>query len=273
MAERPAHSRHSKSGVPAPPRGLPPPRTGESTLKKVPASTNLKRAKASEHHHHNNKVDTRCVQQRDILHHNQACGGTERRCVVVLVCGRSHVPRNSKGGVLVSEEEIEAAFRFLDVHGTGRVTLHNLKKRLSLIYKGLPPSQYKLLLGEGKSEMTLKDLKDLLLDNTVDNFDPVAEAYKVLPLLLLMERKEGGSWVCIVVDPGRAVCVLVHGWMYGGCSPRCTTPRTRAASLRVCCASCSTGWSWPSSRTRTWCKQPPIRGRQAGRQAACQHGS
>lgn len=123
------------------------------------------------------------------------------------------MPKNAKGGVAVSEEEIEAAFKFLDLQNSGRITMHSLKKRLSVIYKcvpcnnhhkstfcvppllqshsilmysspsarcfrGLPPAQYKLLLGE-KSEMTLKDLKDLLLDNTVENFDPVAEAFKV----------------------------------------------------------------------------------------------
>lgn len=45
-------------------------------------------------------------------------------------------------------------------------------------FRGLPPAQYKLLLGE-KNEMSLKDLKELLMDNTVENFDPVAEAFKV----------------------------------------------------------------------------------------------
>lgn len=30
-----------------------------------------------------------------------------------------------------------------------------------------------------KKELTIDDLKDLLLDNEITNFDPVAEAYKV----------------------------------------------------------------------------------------------
>lgn len=47
----------------------------------------------------------------------------------------SKVPKNAKGGVAVSEEEIEAAFKFLDLQNSGRITMHSLKKRLSVIYK------------------------------------------------------------------------------------------------------------------------------------------
>jgi hypothetical protein len=95
--------------------------------------------------------------------------------------------------VLVTEEEIETAFKFLDHHGTGRINLSNLKKRLGIFYKNTPVSQYKFMLG-GKSELTLKDLKDLLLDNTVESFDPVAEAFKVrAPIRTLMMKDEHTS--------------------------------------------------------------------------------
>lgn len=39
------------------------------------------------------------------------------------------------------------------------------------------------ILMNNKAEMTLEDLKEVLLENEVTNFDPVAEAFKVsLPL-------------------------------------------------------------------------------------------
>ncbi|KAH8057529.1 hypothetical protein JL722_6608 [Aureococcus anophagefferens] len=71
--------------------------------------------------------------------------------------GDDLVPRNSKGGVLVTEEELKAAFDFFD---------------------NMPAKEYRFLMNN-KSEMTLEDLKELLLENEVKNFDPVAEAFKV----------------------------------------------------------------------------------------------
>lgn len=35
------------------------------------------------------------------------------------------------------------------------------------------------MLMNNKTEMTLEDLKEVLLENEVTNFDPVAEAFKV----------------------------------------------------------------------------------------------
>ena len=45
------------------------------------------------------------------------------------------VARNAKGGVLVKEEEIKAAFDFFDIDSSGKITLENLKSRLGAFYK------------------------------------------------------------------------------------------------------------------------------------------
>ena len=88
------------------------------------------------------------------------------------------VPRNSRGGVLVTDEELKSAFDFFDVEGSGKITQAQLKKRLGVFYKDMPNKEYKFLMND-QSELTLDDLRELLLDNEVKNFDPVAEAFKV----------------------------------------------------------------------------------------------
>lgn len=90
----------------------------------------------------------------------------------------SAVPKNAKGGVLVTEDELAAAFAFFDVDGSGKITTSNLRKRLGVFYKNMPAKDYRFLMNN-KPELTLDDLKELLLDNEVTNFDPVAEAFKV----------------------------------------------------------------------------------------------
>lgn len=90
----------------------------------------------------------------------------------------SAVPKNAKGGVLVTEDELAAAFAFFDVDGSGKITTSNLRKRLGVFYKNMPAKDYRFLMNN-KPELTLEDLKELLLDNEVTNFDPVAEAFKV----------------------------------------------------------------------------------------------
>ncbi|KAJ1458835.1 hypothetical protein M885DRAFT_512673 [Pelagophyceae sp. CCMP2097] len=91
---------------------------------------------------------------------------------------KDEVPRNSKGGVLVTDEELRAAFDFFDVENSGTITLANLRKRLGVFYKNMPAKEYRFLMNN-KNEMTLEDLKELLVDNEVKNFDPVVEAFKV----------------------------------------------------------------------------------------------
>ena len=59
-----------------------------------------------------------------------------------------------------------------------RLSQAQLKKRLGVFYKDMPNKEYKFLMND-QSELTLDDLRELLLDNEVKNFDPVAEAFKV----------------------------------------------------------------------------------------------
>mmetsp|Transcript_3598 Transcript_3598/g.10917 ORF Transcript_3598/g.10917 Transcript_3598/m.10917 type:complete len:119 (-) Transcript_3598:326-682(-) len=71
---------------------------------------------------------------------------------------KDEVPRNSKGGVLVTDEELRAAFDFFDVENSGTITLANLRKRLGVFYKNMPAKEYRFLMNN-KNEMTLEDLK------------------------------------------------------------------------------------------------------------------
>lgn len=47
------------------------------------------------------------------------------------------VPRNAKGGILVCEEELKAAFDFFDVDMKGVITASNLRKRLGAFHRSL----------------------------------------------------------------------------------------------------------------------------------------
>mmetsp|Transcript_18269 Transcript_18269/g.30636 ORF Transcript_18269/g.30636 Transcript_18269/m.30636 type:complete len:250 (+) Transcript_18269:70-819(+) len=92
--------------------------------------------------------------------------------------GGEKIRKNAKGGVLVSPEEIQLAFQMLDENKSGQVSLNNLKKRLGVLFPELTVKDYRFLMNN-KKEMSLEDLYDLLLDNEITNFDPVAEAFKV----------------------------------------------------------------------------------------------
>ncbi|CAM9126561.1 unnamed protein product, partial [Choristocarpus tenellus] len=87
------------------------------------------------------------------------------------------VPKNAKGGVLVTEEDLKAAFEFFDVEGKGKITAPILRKRLGALFPNMNAKEYRFLMNN-KQEMTLDDLREVLLDNEVTNFDPVAEAFQ-----------------------------------------------------------------------------------------------
>jgi calmodulin len=88
------------------------------------------------------------------------------------------VRKNPHGGVYVADSEIQAAFDVLDADKNGFITLNNLKKRLGVFFPDMTPKEYRFLMNNQK-EMTLDDLQELLSSNTIENFDPVAEAFKL----------------------------------------------------------------------------------------------
>ena len=53
------------------------------------------------------------------------------------------VKKNSKGGVLISPEEIQMAFQMLDVDKNGQISLPNLKKRLGVLFPELSVKDYR----------------------------------------------------------------------------------------------------------------------------------
>ena len=85
---------------------------------------------------------------------------------------------SASGGITINEDELKAAFEFFDVSGSGKITLKDLKSRLGAFYKNVPIREYKFLMNN-QSELTLDDLRALLENNEIKNFDPVAEAFKV----------------------------------------------------------------------------------------------
>lgn len=90
----------------------------------------------------------------------------------------SHVIRNEKGGILVSPEELRAAYEMLDTEKAGFITLPALRKKLGFFFPNMTPKEYRFLMNNRK-ELTYTDLEELLMDNEITNFDPVAEAFKL----------------------------------------------------------------------------------------------
>ena len=82
----------------------------------------------------------------------------------------------ASGSFRVDEEELNAAFDFFDIDGTGKLTAANLKQRLGAFYRNLPQKEIKLLLGDGT--FTKDALRSLLQNNDLGAFDPTKEAFK-----------------------------------------------------------------------------------------------
>lgn len=79
--------------------------------------------------------------------------------------------------MLVTPEQIHAAFQFLDVEKKNRVTAANVRARLGIFYDNLTTKDAKVLLND-EDEVTEEFLQALLLGNEVKDFDAVAEAFK-----------------------------------------------------------------------------------------------
>eukprot|EP00761_Pharyngomonas_kirbyi_P014689 gb/GECH01014719.1/.p1 GENE.gb/GECH01014719.1/~~gb/GECH01014719.1/.p1 ORF type:complete len:224 (+),score=73.22 gb/GECH01014719.1/:1-672(+) len=82
-----------------------------------------------------------------------------------------------KEGFEVTREEVSQAFAFLNPTGRKSLRPKDLKDRLSAFYPNMSSKEYRFLVDQ--SHFTEDTLYDLLRDNDVTDFDPVAEAFKV----------------------------------------------------------------------------------------------
>ena len=85
--------------------------------------------------------------------------------------------KDRDGGVRISREEVEQAFAFFDVSNTGILKPRDLKARLSAFYPHMTNKEYRFLISE--PSFTVETLWNLLENNTITNFDPVREAFRV----------------------------------------------------------------------------------------------
>jgi len=88
-----------------------------------------------------------------------------------------YLHRNSKGGVYIHEKDIEGLFRFIDPQGFGTITMQDIKKRVSSFAREMTTRDYKFLMS-GKNTITIRELMEILEYNELEDFDPVAEAFK-----------------------------------------------------------------------------------------------
>merc|ERR1719329_389589 len=89
-----------------------------------------------------------------------------------------NLPKNDKGGLLITEDELRVAWDFFDINGKTKLTMGDIKRRLQTFYKDITSREVKFLLNN-QPEISFEDLYALLRDNQLTNFDPVKEAFKV----------------------------------------------------------------------------------------------
>jgi calmodulin len=85
--------------------------------------------------------------------------------------------RNTLGGIYVHEKDIETLFKFIDSGNNGRITLADLKKKVPMFAKDMTNRDFKFLMA-GKQDLSLRELYDILKYNELEDFDPVAEAFR-----------------------------------------------------------------------------------------------
>jgi calmodulin len=66
----------------------------------------------------------------------------------------------------------------LDTEKTGQLTIQALKKRLTTLFPEMTAKEFRFLMNN-KKEITAEDLKELLLENELTQFDPINDAFKV----------------------------------------------------------------------------------------------
>jgi Ca2+-binding EF-hand superfamily protein len=107
-----------------------------------------------------------------------ANGGGRKAKTNPDAAGQDMIKRNAAGGIAVNRGELKQAFEFFDVDKKGYITIHDLKRRLGVFYQNLSLREYKFLMNN-KQEITEQDLYQLLSQNELVNYDPVAEAFKI----------------------------------------------------------------------------------------------
>lgn len=95
---------------------------------------------------------------------------------------KTKIPRNGNGGVYVSEEEIELAFkffqRFSEEENSQKINVTDVKKGFAALCKPLQKKDVDALFLD-KNSFTLDDLKTLLKENPITK-DPIDEAFSIL---------------------------------------------------------------------------------------------
>lgn len=87
---------------------------------------------------------------------------------------------SAEGGLncaALTREDVEQAFRFLDVRGRGVLQPKDLKERLGVFYPMMTNKEYRFLITEPR--FTVDSLWNLLQHQTLQSFDPVKEAFRV----------------------------------------------------------------------------------------------
>ena len=88
------------------------------------------------------------------------------------------ITRNSKGGILVSDEVLKAAFDFFDVKGSGKITAHDIRDKMQALTKKMTKKEIKTIL-DTKESITMQEIKEIVKDNEL-SIDPYMEAFSVL---------------------------------------------------------------------------------------------
>jgi Ca2+-binding EF-hand superfamily protein len=96
-----------------------------------------------------------------------------RKAVIQL----NRVPRNSKGGIQVKDEDIVAAFEFFG-HKRGKLKRTDVIKTFNNLCKNITKKDVNILFSD-KDEITIEEVKEFLENNTVVT-DPVIDAFHVL---------------------------------------------------------------------------------------------
>ena len=73
----------------------------------------------------------------------------------VSLIDTSKVKKNSRGGVMVTPEELRTAFSFLDADKTGMISMTGLKKRLGVFFPEMSAKDYRFLMNN-KKELTFE---------------------------------------------------------------------------------------------------------------------